>query len=129
MKTFSYLVEHLRIQGQEHKGPPWRYDIQYKWQTLAHEEDVEINQIETYPRVDETNVTDMELYLISRGNQGWELVQIRETSKEVHTFIFKRDFQGYIGVMQPHWDKEAYEEARMEAETFEMPPMFPHDDD
>ena len=129
MKTFSYLVDHLRIQGKKHKGPPWRYDIQYKWQTLAHEEDVEMNQTENLPKVDETNVTDMELYLMSRGNQGWELVQMRETSEEVHTFIFKRDFQGFIDVMTPHWDKEAYEEARMEAEAFEMPPMFPHGDD
>ena len=128
MKSWTHFRDVLPVANRVSMQRDPKIELNYRWSLLAHHEDFEMKQAEDGNAAEEVVEGSFDYYVITRGNQGWELVQMMESERE-HTFIWKRDSSMYYSFMQQYWQKEAYDESKAEAEAFKMPPMFPSDDE
>ena len=129
MRTFQHFVDIVSVAKKEARENPLHDVYYYQWRKLACQDDQHLALAEGKTEPDVPQIDNIHVYLAIRGQQGWELVQWEKTTENVHTFVFKRDAAGWDAIMQAYWEKEAYEDAKAEAEAFRMPPMFPGDDD
>ena len=110
MKSWTHFRDVLPVANRVSMQRDPKIELNYRWSLLAHHEDFEMKQAEDGNAADEVVEGSFDYYVITRGNQGWELVQMMESERE-HTFIWKRDSSMYYSFMKQYLQKEDYDES------------------
>ena len=78
MKSWTHFRDVLPVANRVSMQRDPKIELNYRWSPIVHYEDFEMKQAEDGNAKDEVVEGNFDYYVITRGNQGWELVQMME---------------------------------------------------